>query len=52
MNQDLAKLKRLRDHIIGVEMHLSGLEGDMLLIERDIVFLEDLPLYCMRILMS
>ena len=44
MNQDLVRLKQLRDHIVGVEMHLTMLQTDLHAIERDIKFLEDLAL--------
>lgn len=44
MNQDLQRLKQLRDHIVGVEMHLTMIQADLGAIDRDIQFLEDLAL--------
>ncbi len=44
MNQDLHRLKQLRDHIVGVEMHLTMIQADLGAIDRDIKFLEDLAI--------
>ena len=40
MNQDLNKLKKLRDHIVGLEMKINLIEGDLIAVESDLVFLE------------
>jgi hypothetical protein len=42
MNQDLLKLKQLRDHAIGLEMQLNLIESDLLAVERDIDYLDNL----------
>ena len=44
MNKELQRLKQLRDHIVGVEMHLNMIQTDLGAIDRDIKFLEDLAL--------
>lgn len=42
MNQDLARLKKLRDQVVGIEMHISIVQADLLAIDRDIQYLDDL----------
>lgn len=42
MNQDLERLKKIRDQVIGIEMHISLVQSDLLAIDRDIQYLEDL----------
>jgi ubiquinone/menaquinone biosynthesis C-methylase UbiE len=42
MKQELLKLKRLRDKVIGIEMQLSLTDTDLLAVERDIEYLESL----------
>lgn len=42
MNQDLTRLKKLRDQIVGIEMHISMAEVDIFTVEKDIQYLEDL----------
>ena len=42
MNPDLLKLKHLKDKIIGAEMQLDLIEFDLLAVERDIEFLENM----------
>jgi hypothetical protein len=42
MNQDLLKLKHLRDKVIGIEMQLSLTETDLIAVERDLDYLENL----------
>jgi chromosome segregation ATPase len=42
MRQELLKLKRLRDKVIGIEMQLSLTDTDLLAVERDIEYLESL----------
>ena len=42
MNQDLEEIKKLRDYIVGVEMHLSILELDIAAADRDVEFLKDM----------
>lgn len=44
MNQDLSQLKKLRDQIIGIEMHISTIQSDLSAVDRDIQYLEDLEL--------
>ncbi len=44
MNQDLARLKKLRDQVVGIEMHISLVQHDLFAVDRDIQYLEDLAL--------
>lgn len=40
MNQELNKLKKLRDHIVGLEMKINLIETDLTAVESDLIFLE------------
>jgi hypothetical protein len=42
--QEINRLKQLRDQILGIEMHISLLHNDLIVIDRDIDFLKDLAL--------
>lgn len=42
--QEINRLKQLRDQIVGIEMHLSLIQSDLIAIDGDIKFLEDLAL--------
>ena len=44
MNQDLVKLKKIRDHIVGLEMHLMTLQSDSMAVDRDVEYLTNLAL--------
>lgn len=41
MNQELARLKKLRDEIVGIEMHLSMIQSDLIAVGRDVEFLDN-----------
>lgn len=42
--QEINRLKQLKDQIVGIEMHLSLIQSDLISIDGDIKFLEDLAL--------
>lgn len=42
MNEDLKKLKRLRDTIVGLEMELSIVEQDLIVVTSDLNYLHEM----------
>lgn len=44
MNQDLKDLKKIRDHIVGLEMKLDLIKGDLRAVEGDLIFLESMEI--------
>lgn len=42
MNQELTRLKDLRNKVIDIEVHLGMIESDLLAVEKDLLFLENL----------
>ena len=42
MNQEFLKLKRLRDNVIDIEVQIGLVESDILAVEKDVFYLENL----------